>query len=75
MYLRTKNEDKAVMRLDATVKYIEVVEKSIFRTNGLIFGLCSTLMILMIVNILTVAAQLSMYPQAGLQLPTASPAA
>ena len=38
------------MRLDTTVKCIEVVEKCIFRSNGLTFGLCSTLMIVMIVH-------------------------
>ena len=37
IYLRTKNEYKAVMRLDATIKYIEVVGKCIFRTNGINF--------------------------------------
>ena len=69
LYLRTKNEHNAALRLDATVK---VVEKCSFQTNGLIFGLRSKLIIVMIV--LTVAAQSSMHPRTDLQILTASPA-
>ena len=72
MNLRIKNERIAGMRLDATVKCIEVAENRSFQKNRLIFGLRSTVMIVMIVHILTVAAQLSMHPQAGLRILTAS---
>ena len=39
LYLRTKNKHNAALRLDATIKYIKVVEKRSFQTNRLIFGL------------------------------------
>ena len=51
MYLRIKNGHNAAMRLDATVKCIEVVENRSFQTNRLIFGLRSTVMIIKIVHI------------------------
>ena len=51
LYLRTKNEHNAALRLDATVKCIKVVEKCSFQTNELIFGLRSKLIIVMIVHI------------------------
>ena len=39
------------MRLDATVKYIKVVEKCSFQTNRLIFGLRSKITLEMIAQI------------------------
>ena len=41
LYLHIENERSGAFRLDATVKYTEVVEKCDFRTNRSIFGLCS----------------------------------
>ena len=41
LYLHIENERSGAFRLDATVKYIGVVEKCDFQTNRSIFGLCS----------------------------------
>ena len=41
LYLHIENERSGAFRLDATVKYIEVVEKCDFQKNRSIFGLCS----------------------------------
>jgi hypothetical protein len=50
LYVHTKKEHNAAMRVDATVKYIKAVEKCGFQTNRLILGLRSKPVIVLTLN-------------------------